>query len=102
MREAFHTVYFKLDGVDSQEEFTAISAGDAFAQCKAKYPTCTPIKCIREGHYAGHVGTTEWDYVKVDRPIQKNPRSARAPRRSDKNGVMPFYDSVQKNTEGAR
>lgn len=90
-----HIIEFEIDGKQKQEVIhDCKDAGTAFAKCQTANPGAKMLHCTAEGGVGVSRGVIEYDPPPVQRDPGKQPRPCRAPKPDEKDGVMPFYDSV--------
>lgn len=90
-----YTVTFTENDKKKSADYDATSAGNAFALCLIDHPDCTLIKARSEGSYMGGYGSIDYDPPPVQRPPVKEPRPFRKPKKHEKVGEFPFYDSTK-------
>lgn len=88
--------YQDEEGVHTEEHPDCGNVGTAFALCLKKHPGAKLIKGRTERFLVGHELWIDYTPPPTQRDPVTEPLSARKPKRDDKEGVMPFYDEVQK------
>lgn len=77
------------------ESIEAPGPGEAFAKCQKLHPGAIMLQAVRRQLRAGEVvGATVYNPPPVQRDPVKEPHPFRVPKPSEKDGTMPFYDSV--------
>lgn len=89
-------VDYEEGGAQKQEKFLDCQdAGMAFALCQKAHPLGKMLHCRASSGITGLEAHIDYDPVPVQRDPVKEPRPARAPRKTEREGVMPFFDQAE-------
>jgi hypothetical protein len=102
MAQLHYHVDYELNGqVHTQKDIWASNPGVAIAECQKMFPKAKMIKAWIDGSWKDGYGYTEFLAPPVQRDPVKEPKPYHAPKRNDREGVMPFYDEVLIEAEPA-
>lgn len=88
-----NNVEYELDGKRGFRKYLDCKdVGMAFAWCQEEFPGCKVLHAVAYGRLAGQInGETHYEPPPAQRDPVKEPRKFRAPKRNERDGIMPFY-----------
>lgn len=89
-----YTVQYEQDGKQRSVEYSECKdAGMAFSWCQKEFPESKMLHATAHSGIGGYEARTEYEPPFQRDPV-KPPRAFRAPRRNERDGIMPFYDEA--------
>lgn len=89
----YHIKFRTPEGTYETEEVDGCDPGNAFAKCQKAHPGAVMLMGTRQ-HRIKKWRIT-YEPPPIQRDAEKQPRPARPPKRTERDGIMPFYDEAQ-------
>lgn len=89
-----YEVIYELAGKRKTQRYQDCrDAGMAFGWCLKDFPEAKLIECFASSGLPGYEAEMHHLPPPVQRPPVKEPHKFRAPKRNEKDGIMPFYET---------